>query len=281
MMNRIILLGLILLCATPATIVAQEREKEKELDTTRFTLKNMEIIIVSNVETEEVSDNGTTTVKSTKKPKTASDFDYWSGVDIGINGFFTDGNFGVNNDPDNVYMELNYARSWNLNLNIWEYKAKLIGERFLLTTGAGFRFNRYAFKNTNTTLSFNDTEVFPVVDSSLRFDKNFLNASYFTVPLMLTLVPGSDAKKSFHFSAGVIGGVRMGSRVKQRYVVNDQKFKDINRGTFHLNPFILDATVRTGIGSFMVYGTYNLLPMFESNKGPEYQQFSVGITRRL
>jgi hypothetical protein len=280
-MKKTIILSLLLICTLPSIVMAQEEKKEKELDTTRFSIGGTEIIIVNEVEVERIEGIEGTKTKKVKKPKTASDFNYWSGIDFGINGYFTDKNFGVNNDPDNLYMELNYAKSFNINLNVWEYKTKLIGERFLLTTGAGFRFNRYAFKNTNTTLSFNDTEVFPIVDSTIRFDKNFLNASYFTVPLMVTLVPGQKAKKSFHMTAGVIGGIRMGSRVKQRYVMNDQKFKDINRGTFHLNPFMLDATIRMGVGSFMVYGTYNMLPMFESNKGPDYQQFSVGITRRL
>ena len=141
-MKKTIILGLLLICAIPSIVMAQEEKKEKEMDTTRFSIGGTEIIIVNEVEVERIEGVDGTKSKKVKKPKTASDFNYWSGIDFGINGYFTDKNFGINNDPDNLYMELNYARSFNINLNVWEYKAKLIGERFLLTTGAGFRFNR-------------------------------------------------------------------------------------------------------------------------------------------
>jgi hypothetical protein len=264
--------------AVAMTGISQEKEK-KEKDTTRVSLKNMEIIILTDNDSE--TDASGNTIKLEKKPKLAKDFNYWSGIDFGINGYFTDNNFGINSDPSNIHMELNYGRSFNMNLNLWEYTDNLIGKKFLFTTGLGFRFNRYAFKNTNTTLSFDDFNTFPVLDTVKRFDKNFLNATYISAPLMLTFVPGKNAKKSFHISTGIIANARIGSRVKQRYLLNDQKFKDISRGHYHLNPFLFDATVRAGVGGFTVYGTYSLNGMFEKGKGPQYTPFSIGISQRF
>ena len=245
-------------------------QEDKPNDTTRVSVGGSTIIITSSdkePKEEEI-----------KKP---SDYNYWSGIDFGVNGYFTDDNFGINSDPDNVHMELNYARSFNINLNIFEYSTEIASDKVLFVTGLGFRFNRYAFKNTNTTLSYNDTTIFPQLDSVNEYHKNFLNTSYLSVPLMLAIVPGKDPKNSFHLSMGVIGSLRLGSRVKQRYEVNNQNLKDIKRGHYHINPFLLDATARIGVGRFTLYATYGLTSMFERNKGPEYYPFSIGLASRF
>jgi len=262
-----------------SNILAQETQKtEEKRDTTRISLRGTEIVIYSSGDNNKVviDENGEATkVQKTKAPK---DLNYWEGIGFGINGYFTDNNFGINNDPANIEMELNYGRSFMINLNFAEFNAKLIGEKFLFTTGLGFRFNRYAFKNTTTTLSYNDTEVFPMVDSLKSFDKNYLNATYLSVPLFLTLVPGKDAEKSFHMSLGAIVNYRIGSRIKQKYVFSDQKLKDISRGHYHLNPFLVDASVRIGVGDFTAFANYSLTTMFEKNKGPQYYPFSAGVS---
>lgn len=248
-------------------VIAQEDETT---DTTRFSLGNKNITITAFGDKEEIEEED--------KP---SDFNYWLGSDLGVNGFITDGNFGINNDPENVYMELNYSKSLNLNINVFEYSTELGTDKVLFVTGLGFRFNRYAFKNTNTTLSFNETTVYPQLDTVNEFHKNFLNTSYVSIPLMVAVVPGKVPKKSFHLSLGVIGSFRLGSRVKQRYDFNNQNLKDIKRGHYHINPFLLDATARIGIGRFTVYANYGLTSLFERNKGPEYYPFAIGLASRL
>lgn len=269
-------IGLALLASN---LFAQEPEKtEQKKDTMRISLKGTEIVIYTSGDenTVVIDENGKSTTK--KKTKSAKDLNYWRGLEVGINGYFTDNNFGINNDPDNLHMELNYGKSFMMNLNFAEFNAKLIGEKLLFTTGLGFRFNRYAFKNTTTTLSYNDTQVFPIVDSIKSFDKNYLNTSYLSAPLYLTLVPGKDAAKSFHISVGAVVNYRIGSRIKQKYMLNDQKLKDVSRGHYHLNPFLVDASVRFGVGDFTAFANYSLTAMFEKNKGPQYYPFSAGIS---
>lgn len=276
MKNKILTtIGLTLLASN---LFAQEPEKtEKKRDTARITMKGTEIVIYKTGDANSVviDENGKSTKK--KKIKTAKDLNYWRGLEAGINGYFTDNNFGINNDPNNLHMELNYGKSFMMNLNVAEFNANLIGEKLLFTTGLGFRFNRYAFKNTTSTLSYNDSQVFPIVDSIKSFDKNYLNATYLTAPLYLTLVPGKDAAKSFHMSVGAIVNYRIGSRVKQTYMLNDQKLRDVGRGHYHLNPFLVDASVRFGVGDFTAFANYSLTAMFEKNKGPQYYPFSAGI----
>jgi hypothetical protein len=278
-MKNLLLAGFGLVFLSSSMFAQEPEKKEQRKDTTRISLKGTEIIIYSSGDESKVviDENGNSTKKK-KNCTTAKDLNYWRGLELGINGYFTDKNFGINNDPDNLHMELNYGRSFMMNFNFAEFNANLIGDKFLFTTGLGFRFNRYAFKNTSTTLSYNDTDVFPVFDSTKSFDKNYLNATYLTAPLYLTLVPGKDPTKSFHMSVGAIVNYRIGSRVKQKYLLNDQKFKDISRGHYHLNPFLVDASVRFGVGDFKAFANYSLTAMFEKDKGPQYYPFSAGVS---
>lgn len=270
-MKNFILFTVLLMFYCTNSVFAQ-----KSRDTSRYNLGGTEFIIIS-----DESSDGKGELKVKQSDKMPSDFKYWSGIDFGINGFFWDDD-KFNGDPENPFMNLDLIRSWNINLNLAEYTTELIGDKFLVTTGFGFRFNRYAFSSEINTLKYNDSTVFAEVDSSKNLRTNFLNASYLSVPIFFTLVPGKEAKKSFHLSTGIIGNLRLGSRVKQKYEQNDQKFKEIARGNYNLSPFVLDAHVRMGVGRFSIYATYGLINMFERNIGPEnYRQFSIGLTSRL
>ena len=243
-----------------------QEEKEEAQDTTRISYKGRIITIHENGDTVEVKKNG------------KWDVNHWRGLEFAINGYSTSKGFEINNDPNNVYLELDYAKSFMINLNILEFNQRLGTEHFRFMTGLGFRFNRYAFKSTTSTLSYNDTTIFSAPDSIKSFDKNFLNTSYISVPAYLTFMPGKDPDKSFHFSVGAVVSYRIGSRVKQKYSVDDQNRKDINRGHYHISPFLVDASVRMGVGSFTAFANYALTPLFENNKGPEYYPFSAGIS---
>lgn len=246
----------------------------QEEETTTISFKG-KVITISTTGTEN---DTTIVINDDDKKNDKWDVSQWQGLEFGVNGFFTSSDFEINNDPNNVYLELDYAKSLMLNLNLFEYNTRIVTEKFRFYTGLGFRFNRYAFKSTNTTLAYDDTQIFSEVDSSKTFDKNYLNTTYISAPLFLSFMPGNDPDKSFHISVGAIVNYRIGSRVKQKYVLNDQKRKDIEKGHYHLNPFLLDASVRIGVGDFNVFANYGLNGLFESGKGPDYTPFSAGLS---
>lgn len=246
----------------------------QEEETTTISFKGKVITIKTTG-----SDNDTTIVINDDEMEDGKwDVSQWQGLEFGMNGYFTSSDFGINNDPANVYLELDYAKSFMLNLNLFEFNTRIGTEKLRFYTGLGLRFNRYAFKSTNATLAYNDSEIFSAIDSTKTFDKNHLNATYISAPLFLSFMPGNDPDKSFHLSVGAIVNYRIGSRVKQKYVSNDQKRKNIERGHYHLNPFLIDASVRIGVGDFNVFANYGLNGLFESNKGPDYTPFSAGLS---
>ncbi|PWH86980.1 porin family protein [Brumimicrobium oceani] len=260
-----------ILALSLATFAFGQKEEE---ETTTISFKGKVITITSDNDSE----SDTTIVLEDDLEEEKWDVNHWRGLEFGVNGFFTSDAFDINNDPANVYLELDYAKSFMINMNLFEFNTALGTEHFRFFTGLGFRFNRYAFKSTNSTLSYNDTTIFNSMDSLKTFDKNYLNASYISVPLYFTFMPGKNPDKSFFLSAGAIINYRIGSRLKQKYVSQDQKRKDIERGHYHLNPFIIDASVRVGVGDFTMFANYGLNSLFESNKGPDNKPFSLGLS---
>lgn len=233
-------------------------------DTTKISMGSKVIVIYKD-----------STEASKPKHKSFKKEKHWAGFELGINGLFTP-DFGINSNPNHRYMDMDYSKNVAIHLNLAEYNQPLIKDKLFLTTGLGFRFNRYGFKN-NTNLAYDIDQVFGQEDSTKIFSKNVLKASYLSVPLFIKLMPGKTAKKSFHFSAGAIGHYRMGSRIKQKYDIGGNTFKDVVKGHYHLNPFLFDASVRFGVGNFTVFANYGLNSLFERNKGPELYPFTVGV----
>lgn len=260
-----------ILAFTLATFSFGQKEEE---GTTTISFKGKVITISSG----DDSECDTTITLSDDFEEEKWDINHWRGLEFGVNGFFTPDAFNINNDPTNVYLELDYAKSFMMNLNLFEFNTAIGTEHFRFFTGLGLRFNRYAFKSTKSTLSYNDSTIFNAIDSLKTFDKNYLNATYISMPVYFTFMPGKDPNKSFHLSAGAIVNYRIGSRLKQKYVTQDQKRKDIEKGHYHLNPFLIDASVRIGVGDFSLYANYGLNSLFESNKGPDYKPFSLGLS---
>lgn len=220
---------------------------------------------------------GDSVITSKSKRIFSNSFFAWQGLEFKSSGYFMDNNFGINNDLDNRHMELDYARSFQINLNMIDYSVTSNSGHLLLTTGLGFKFNRYAFKNTTTTLLFNDDILFPEVDSTQNFNKNFFNQTYIRAPLLFTIWSKPSNPNAFHFSGGVHANYRIGSRIKQNYDLNGKTQRIRNRGHYHLNPFQLDATVRIGFGEVSLVATYGLNGLFETDKGPKYLPFGVGL----
>lgn len=201
---------------------------------------------------------------------------HWNGFDIGLNNF-------VNSDfemkmPENAdFMEVN-ASSWAFNLNFLEYNIELFNNQTGLVTGAGLEWNNYNFKNS-IKLVENENGVIEGLTTDYNYDKNKLHTGFFTVPLLIEFQSAnSEYSKRFHFAVGVIGGVKIGSKTVQKYKVDGDNKKTKIKNDYQLNAFRYAATVRMGYGKLRLFASYNIVPLFEDEKGPELYPFTVGLT---
>lgn len=251
---------------------ALNAQEEKVPDTTRVNLKKVEIIIVDRAELDEDID----TIDAAPDENERKSYEaHWAGLDMGFGMLM---NNAMQADfPDYPYWKNDPARSMTWNLNLLEHKFKLAGPYLGLTTGLGFSFTQVAFKD-NYLLTNTSDSLFAVIDTVNSYSKNKLKATYLTVPLLIEIATNEDEDRSFYLAAGVVGGVRIASRVKRVGEFDGKEFKEVNKGTYGLNSFKLDGTVRLGYGNWGAFASYSLLPLFDTAKTTEVYPLTFGLS---
>ncbi|MCP4550467.1 MAG: outer membrane beta-barrel protein [Bacteroidetes bacterium] len=223
----------------------------------------------------------------------------WSGILIGVNGYLTPQN-DMNFPEDYDYLDLNIAKSIRFDLNIWEQNIEFTKDhRFGMATGLGFEFRNYQF-NKNVTLVGDQPEIAGYINEGLYIKKTKLVATYLNIPFLLEYQTTSNYRNrdGFHISAGMVFGLRIGSHTKiktqeknKEYTLIDPVSNEVfdtrttpNRarikefGSFHLNPFKIEAMFMIGWGWVNLYATYSLTTLFKDNHGPELYPFSIGLS---
>ncbi len=257
--------------------------QEENNDTTNIRFKRKTVKIIE--------DNGETQIY-VKKHKRDKDWDWmwddddrfkgsWASFSMGLSNF-VDKDFSLSRELGEEYMDLNTGKSWNMNVNFAQYSINLINNKFGLVTGLGIEWNYYRFDNDNSIQENPTTGVIEEVDLSItqpnwNIEKSKLSTTYATLPLLLEWHSSSYSHNGVVFSAGAIGGVKLGSNTKVVYKENGDKNKDKTKDDFNLSPFRYGVHARIGVGDWLIYGTYYFTPLFEKDKGPELYPISVGI----
>ncbi|HRW61897.1 MAG TPA: outer membrane beta-barrel protein [Bacteroidales bacterium] len=260
------------------------KEMEKELqnqkdDTTNIEFKRKKVQIV------EEDDETRIYVKKKKK----EDWDWfwddgsrfkgsWSGFSVGLSNL-ADKNFSISRPTADQYLDLNTGKSWNMNLNFAQYSINFINNKFGMVTGLGLEWNYYRFDNENSIQENPATGEIEIrtLDPAWNIEKSKFSTTYVTVPLLLEVHTSSSQSRGLVFSAGAIGGVKLGSNTKIIYKENGDTKKDKTKDDFNLSPFRYGVTARIGVGDWLIYGVYYFTPLFEKDKGAELYPFSVGI----
>jgi hypothetical protein len=245
-------------------------------DTTKFNLGSTTVMIIAEESDTNYVDYDNVK-EDDKKEKTycADDYARWGGFYFGVNGLLTSDNSITLPNSAN-YLDLDYSKSVHFQLNIAEKRFQLGTPHVGLTTGLGFEFNRYEFKR-NVNIGYNSDSIWGRIDTTISYNKNFLKATYLQVPLLIDITTHKDPNKAFQFSFGVIGGYKIGSKMKLKYEVDNNKNKDKSKGHYNVNPFKLSATARLSYKNVTVFANYGLTTVFEKNRGPEVYPFSAGL----
>ncbi|MFP4557242.1 MAG: outer membrane beta-barrel protein [Bacteroidales bacterium] len=263
-------------------------EQEAKTDTTTIRFGKKKIVIVEKDGSTSVEIPDDEEFKSVDD-FTGNDFTFkrkpsfkghWAGFEWGFNGFM-DANQSINMKDDLRYLELKQGRSWNLNLNILQYSLGFGTDKVGLVTGLGFEFNNYHFRN-QITLKVDETGI-TVPDSSYFADpnknvtKSKLSTTHLTAPLLLEFqIPTQSDRHRIFFSAGVIGGVRIGTSTKVKYE-GTSNGKDKVKDDYNLSPFRYGFTARIGYRQLKLFANYYPTPLFEEGKGDEIYPFSLGL----
>lgn len=243
-------------------------------DTTKIKMGNMTIIFNDDDEDDFDFDMD----DSLDYDCDGSKIGFLMDMTVGMNGWLNTANSTVFSDEySDMSLQLNRSRSFGAHV-MMEGLDIFKGHAFL-SPGLGITWNNYHFENKLVHLTTgNDTTIF-MVDSTVEFDKYKLRATYLELPVTIGFRIGNLDKHFLSIQAGVVGGINIGSMVKQRYYINSAKYKDKIKDDFNVNPFKLDAIVKLKFNETIgIFGRYSMTSMFEAGKTQEVYPFSVGIT---
>ena len=256
-MKRLITLIVII---SSGAIFAQEHEP----DTTRFKMGGVEFIIVDH-DTVAVQDEEDMDDNDWEESVDKGDLTYWSGFHVGVNMLMNE-DLGTGLSAD--HLQIDPANSFSYSFNFMETRIRIIKDYFGIVTGVGFTNSRYGFSNDHLRLASDADSTWGFHDSTLvsGFNKNQLRVNYFNIPILFNINTSKDPDRNFHIAFGLIGGVRIGSKVKYKYDVFGGESTDKEKGRYNLNAFSVAATARMGYRNFGIFANYSALPLFEKGK---------------
>ena len=212
-------------------------------------------------------------------------FNFWqdnfeghlAGLDFGFNGFANPDYSGYNLE----FMENDLWRSNSTYINILQQSIGLQRNRNTvgMVTGIGLHLQSYRL-DKNTTIRRNEKgRIEPEI---LYFDQNQkskLSIVSLIVPLLAEFqIPVNHYENRLYFSGGIFGALRLGSHTKIKYRVDGKKEKLKIPGHYSLRDFKYGLMVRAGYRWINVFATYDLVPLFKKDLGPELTPFTFGFT---
>lgn len=255
------------------------QEEQEQSDTTRINLGESEIWIIKKPHAKIDGITPMDTIDAAPDNLDDEDDDshegHWGGIDFGATMLMNPSM--KTSFPGATYLENDPAKSFYWNINVMDHKFNLYKEYVGISTGFGINFTQIGIKDDNI-LYANSDSLWVMKDSVNHYAKNKLRGTYLQIPLLLEFNTNADDDKSFYFATGVIGGVRVGSALIQKLDKDNFDNKQKTRGTYGLNPFKCDATVRLGYGNWGVFANYALLPLFDTDLTEEAYPLTFGLS---
>jgi|GEM_PF-1243788 len=270
--------GLILAISIITTLGANAQEEEEKQNGPDSIKHESETIVLpmngGNLEIRFTA-SADTTAKAPAQIHKPEPRNFWSGFDLGFNGYLTP-NQSATMPAGQENFEINQGKSLYMGFNFVEKSIPIYKTHVVILTGLGLDYTNYKFRN--------NVSPFGPVDSTGQgverdYIQNRLKTFYATVPLMLGIDFSKPDKNGLHMAVGVIGGVRIGSYTKEKYSEGSSVIKTNTRAEHDLNPFRVNAQARVGYGDFTLFASYALTEMFRDNTGkPEVYPFNFGLS---
>ncbi|MFM7664389.1 MAG: outer membrane beta-barrel protein [Bacteroidota bacterium] len=269
---------------------------EEPADTVRFKVGNKRIVVIEKdkkgdknqrkiIIDEEASDRigqidqGEDKDYSIKDDQDESFFKNqhasWAGFGIGLNSFMNS-NDRFFSESDAPFLVLDYAKSVNLQFNVWEKKFPIYQEFIGVTTGLGFQWNRYGLEK-NVDIAANADSIYAMNNVAVNYTKNVLRSTYLQIPLLLEFNSNKSEHNNWHLSLGVVGGVRIASSWKTKWEDDGKPLKAKTKDDFNFNSLSANAYAQIGYGNVGLFVQYGLIDVFRPGKGPALSPISGGI----
>lgn len=196
-------------------------------------------------------------------------------IDLGLNALVDKGPGANGVTPD-----LRPIGSRYLSLN-WHYDIRLgrKGSPLYLRTGPELGFNNYMLEGNYQFVNANNVTTVAPAEAGRNLEKSKLAVTTLNLPLMPMLsFQDKKGKDAFRIGAGGFVGYRLGSRTKIKYQEDGNTKKDKDRGNYNLEDFQYGVQGLVGIRGIDLFVKYNLNDTFKTNRGPQAQTLSFGVS---
>ncbi len=201
----------------------------------------------------------------------------FGGFEFGVGTFVTP-NMNTTLDPANKYLETNLGSSWRFAINFGDFDLPIIKGYLALTSGFGFSFDHYGFKNKDTLINGENTKVleFKATDATLTTSR--LSQFNLTIPVLIKLNSSYNVNDNcFYVATGVIINYTVGNSIYTEYSNNGVEYEKRYSSDFFVNKFRADATLRIGYNHVSVFANFGLVPMFETAKVADTRTMQTGL----
>jgi hypothetical protein len=202
---------------------------------------------------------------------------HWAGFDVGFNMFVNQNYTGY----DFEFMNNDILRSNSAYINLIQKNFGLQRNRNTigLLSGIGLNLKSYRLERNTTIRRQEDGQIQPQL---LYFDQN-QKSKFASVFLLAPLLcefqfPLNHYRNRIYFSGGVYGAVKLSSHTKIKYRTEGIKQKLKTPGHYSMHDFKYGLMVRTGYRWINLFATYELVPLFKTDKGPELTPVTFGIS---
>ena len=201
---------------------------------------------------------------------------HFAGVDFGFNMFLNEDYTGY----DSEFMANDVLNSNSVYINFVQQSIGLQQSRNTigLVTGIGLRFYNYRLDKYTTIERDAYSVIQPKTVELDNIKKSNLGIMSLVVPLLAEFqVPTNDNDSRVYISGGMYGSIKLTSHTKVKYKEErNEKLKVVDH--FSLRDFNYGIMVRTGYRGINLFATYDLVPLFRENRGPELTPFTFGFT---
>jgi len=187
-----------------------------------------------------------------------------------------------------------FSLGWNFTLNGPEYMDKSNGcsmyfmwdvvnfgydfdKHNSLVTGVGMVWSKYA-SSDNGMFAKNEDAGEIIYGKPLNFKANYTR--YLTYSLTLPILYQYTASNKMFVSAGPVLNFNVYGSIFNEYCVNNEVQKVTTKGVYQ-SPVTVDFRLTFGYKNYGVMLRYAPMNVIQSDKGPGFQYFSVGVSHKF
>lgn len=209
-------------------------------------------------------------------------------IDIGTNNYLEDGEFpGESN-------QLYAVRPWgSWYVGLASINQNYLGRSFYIEWGPSVSWYNFKFENDAARIIDADvTDFNEAVEPNVDYKKSKLTAAYVNLSVVPMFHFGERRNSSYiggwkykdssisDFRVGVGGyvGYRISSYSKTVVEIDDDKEKNRDKDSFNMTNVRYGIRAQLGFRGTDLFFTYDLNELFNENRGPELNAFTIGVT---